>query len=62
MSFIIALRLVLHRFRALSYYISETESTQSVVQIVGITSYNSEEPKLLRGQEVEQEIEPKREV
>ena len=62
MSFIIALRLVLHHFRALSYYISETESTQSVVQIVGIASYISVEAELLGRQEVEQEIEPKREV
>ena len=62
MSFIIALRLVLHHFRALSYYISETESTQSVVQIVGIAGYISEESKLLGRQEVEQEIEPKQEV
>ena len=45
MSFIIALRLVLHHFRALSYYISETESTQSVVQIVGISSSISEGTK-----------------
>ena len=54
MSFIIALRLVLHHFRALSYYISETESTQSVVQIVGIASYISVETELLGRQEVEQ--------
>ena len=33
-----------------------------VVQIVGITSYISVEAELLGRQEVEQEIEPKREV
>ena len=61
MSFIIALKLVLHHFRALSYYISETESTHSVVQIVGIASYISIEAELLGRQGMEQKIEPKQE-
>ena len=49
----IAFRIVLHHFWALSCYISETESTQSVVQIVGILSYNGEESRLCRREELE---------